>query len=227
MKKLIALLIAVIMTISLVGCAGGPELLGKYECTIDLYDTFISSFDDSAEAGSISMKDYLDKFEVKVIFEFKEDGTYTQQIDMEFMNASLDNVTAALVPWMDAVMMDVFVTQLGAYGYTIETKEDVEEILGYSWDTLYTQSYGMSAEEVAASIVEASFEDVFKENELSEGNYKAKDGKLYTSASLDEAYSETAYEIYEIDGDIVTITEGVNIEEDELLPYPVVLKKVA
>lgn len=229
MKKLIALLLAALMTFSLVGCASGPELLGKYETTIDLTDMIIAEFDSGTGLNdpNLSLANYLDKFEIKVLFEFKEDGTHVQMFDTASLEDSMETFKAAIVPLMDDLLLFSLDQTLGAMGYTIETKEDVEAILNMNWDDIFVQSMGITAEDFIGQMVDELSAELFDQTVLAEGKYKAENGKLHISLSLDEEYLEDAYETYEIDGDTVTITGGVNIEEDEILPYPYTLTKIS
>jgi len=50
---------------------------------------------------------------------------------------------------------------------------------------------------------------------------------LYLSEGLDVEINQGAYENYEINGNTVTITGGVNIAENEYLSYPFDLVKIA
>ena len=229
MKKLIALMLALLMTFSLVGCSSGPELLGTYEGTFDITELIITEFDNSTGLNdpSISLDNYMDKFEIKVIFEFKEDGTYVQKLDSASLNASMETLKSATLLFMDDLMLKTLIEQLAPYGYDLQTKEDVAALLGTSWDGIFSQTMGMSAEEFISELIDGLAAELMAEETLAEGKYKAEDGKLYTSLSVDEDYLEEAYETYEIDGNTVTITGGVNVEENELLSYPIVLKKIA
>lgn len=228
MKKLIALLLAAVMMLSLTAC-GGPEILGTYETTIDLTSYVAESFDEGSELGGteLALENYLDNFSITVVCEFKEDGTYSQSIDPESLNASIEEMKSAVLVMMDDLLLKTFADLYKVYGYTVETKEDVEALTGMSWDDIFPTTLGMSAEEFLATLIDESIAESFSDTLMAEGKYIAKDGKLHMSMSLDEECSEDAYETYEIEGDTVTITGGVNIEDNELLDYPYVLTKIA
>ena len=211
------------------GCSSGPELLGTYEGTFDITELIITEFDNGTGLNdpSISLDNYMDKFEIKVIFEFKEDGTYIQKLDSASLNASMETLKSATLLFMDDLMLKTLIEQLAPYGYDLQTKEDVAALLGTSWDGIFSQTMGMSAEEFISELIDGLAAELIAEETIAEGKYKAEDGKLHSSLSVDEDYLEEAYETYEIDGNTVTITGGVNVEENELLSYPIVLKKIA
>jgi len=230
MKKLIALVLAIALTFSLAACGSkGPELLGKYETVIDLTDMIIAEFDKGTGLNdpNLSLANYLDKFEIKVIFEFKEDGTHLQTIDTASLEASMNAFKAAIVPLMDDLLLVSLEQAFGSMGFTVETKEDVEALLKMNWDDIFVQSMGMNMEDFIDRMIDGLSVELFDQQVLAEGKYKAENGKLHLSYSLDEDYIEGAYETYEIDGNTVTITGGVNIEEDEILTYPIVLEKIS
>ena len=229
MKKLIALLLALMMTFSLTACSSGPELLGTYEGTFDITELVSTEFDTGAGLNdpSISLANYIDQFELKVIFEFKEDGTYVEKLDTASMEAFTESLKTATVLYMDDVMLKSFIEEFSSYGYDVQTKEDVEALINTSWDSIFISVMGISSEEFISQAIDSFASELLAEETIAEGKYKAEDGKLHSSASLDEDYPEDAYETYVIDGDTVTITGGVNVEENELLSYPIVLKKVS
>ena len=211
MKKLIALLLSVVLACSLVGC-GGPEILGTYKTTADVTDLFVESFDEGTGLTDpeLSLANYMDSFTLVIISEFKEDGTYVQYLDSASTEAALDALAGAIVPLTEDLVLYTLSEQFRAFGYSFETKEDVETFVGMAWDDII---------ELVA--------DTLTDEVLAEGNYKAEKGKLYISESLDTEISEGCYETYEINGDVITVTGGVNIEETEILPYPFDLVKVA
>ena len=228
MKKLIALLLAAVMMLSLTAC-GGPEILGTYETTVDLTSYVAESFDEGSELGGteLSLENYLNNFSITVVCEFREDGTYSQSIDSESLDASIEEMKSAVLVMMDDLLLKTFADLYKVYGYTVETKEDVEALTGMSWDDIFPTTLGMSAEEFLATLIDESIAESFSDTLMAEGKYIAKDGKLHMSMALDEECSEDAYETYEIEGDTVTVTGGVNIEDNELLDYPYVLTKIA
>ena len=228
MKKLIALLLSVVLACSLVGC-GGPEILGTYKTTADVTDLFVESFDEGTGLTDpeLSLANYMDSFTLVIISEFKEDGTYVQYLDSASTEAALDALAGAIVPLTEDLVLYTLSEQFRAFGYSFETKEDVETFVGMAWDDIINTSLGMSLEEFAEQLINELVADTLTDEVLAEGNYKAEKGKLYISESLDTEISEGCYETYEINGDVITVTGGVNIEETEILPYPFDLVKVA
>lgn len=228
MKKLIALLLSVVLACSLVGC-GGPEILGTYKTTADVTDLFVESFDEGTGLTDpeLSLANYMDSFTLVIISEFKEDGTYVQYLDSASTEAALDALAGAIVPLTEDLVLYTLSEQFRAFGYSFETKEDVETFVGMAWDDIINTSLGMSLEEFAEQLINELVADTLTDEVLADGNYKAEKGKLYISESLDTEISEGCYETYEINGDVITVTGGVNIEETEILPYPFDLVKVA
>jgi len=96
-----------------------------------------------------------------------------------------------------------------------------------SWDEIISTSLGMTLEEFIDQVMDELDNEFVTDEPLAEGQYKAEGGKLYLSEGLDVEINQGAYENYEINGNTVTITGGVNIAENEYLSYPFDLVKIA
>lgn len=228
MKKLLSLIMALGLTLSLIGCGSkGPEILGTYDTKFDIKDMLVEQVD-SQMGLDVSLGDYVESFDVAVVYEFKEDGTYSQNIDMDAFEASFENLKAALVPYMENVFVSAFRDQIVAVDPTavIESVEDIESFLGMTFDEIMIQSVGMDFESFVNVVMDESMPlDDLQNDAQSEGKYKAEGGKLYMSESLDTDINESAYEVYTIKGNVVTVTEGVNIESNDIVSYPFELIK--
>lgn len=228
MKKMISLLMALVMVFTFAAC-GGPDILGTYEVEFDLTQLVCDEFDKGAgiDGTEMSLSNYLDDFTITMISEFNEDGTYSQYADSASLEAALDNMAAAIAPVMNDFMLYTFAEEFSAYGYNIETREDVEALLGIEWDNIFSTVLGMDMDSFISEMMTELSTDLFEDSMLQEGNYKAVDGKLYLSDGLEYDIDETIYETYEMDGNNVIITGSVNLEEDEYLPYPYTMVKVS
>ncbi|MBQ3011321.1 MAG: hypothetical protein IJD81_09040 [Oscillospiraceae bacterium] len=229
MKKMISLLMALVMVFALAACGSSPDILGTYEAEIDLTDLVCDEFDKGAEitGTGISLSNHLTDFKIVMISQFNEDGTYSQTIDSASLERAMGNMKNAIIPVMDDFLLYTFKQEFVGYGYTINTREDVEGILNIAWDDIYSSVLGVDLNEFVDEMINELSADMFEDTLLLEGNYKAEDGKLFLSDGLEYNIDENVYETYEIDGDTVTITGGVNVEEEELLPYPYTMTKVS
>ena len=230
MKKLVSLLLTLCLVLSFVGCGSkGPEILGTYETTVDLKKMLVEQMD--AESGlGLSFDEYLDSCEVVLISEFKEDGTYRQSVDMDKFEVTYENLKAAMVVYMEDAFVQLLIDQVALYGVVVETKEELEAAAGMTFDEIILQSLGMDLATFIDTMMGESLLEEFKEVAMTEGKYKAENGKLHMSESLDTDYEEDAYEVYTIEGDVVTVTEGVNMENADFVEYfgyPMVMTKVS
>lgn len=223
-------MLTLIMALSLIGCGSkGPEILGVYDATLDLKDAFVESIDNEMMVD-ISFGEYVEKFELVLVTEFNEDGTYKQYVDMEKFEVTCEKLKDETKVYLEDVLVEMLKQEYTALNPSLElnTKEDVEAYMGMTMDQMANLALGMNLSDFADALIDESFgTDMFAEEVLSEGNYKAEDGKLYMSESLDTAIDEEVYEVYTIKGDVVTITEGVNMEQDDLIVYPFELIKRA
>lgn len=228
MKKLIALLLAAALCFSLTGCFGRPEILGTYHTEVDLYDIVVENFDKGTglSGTEYSLENYLEEFKVCVSFTFNKDGTYSMEIKSESIATALDQLKAAVLPLMNDRIFSTFKDRFTPYGFTIESQSDIESIVGMTWDEVFSSALGKTAEEFVDTLIDESFVAAVTTDFHSEGKFTAKKGQLRISNSLDTEPPEDRYETYEIDGDTVTITGAVNLEENIFFSYPYVLTKV-
>lgn len=231
MKKMIALLMALVLVFAMTACSSAPEILGTYETTIDMTDLIVIPFDGGAgvTGTDLSLANYMEAFSFIMVSEFNEDGTYRQYKDTASLETAMDNLKDALLRFTDDLLLYSLTEQFASYGYDIKSREAVEEMLDMEWDSIFSYIYGIDLEEFVGELTDVLSEELLNETDrlLQEGKYKAEDGKLYLSTSIDEEIDESAYKTYEIDGDAVSITGGVNIEENEYLSYPFTMTKVS
>ncbi len=232
MKKIISLLLVLVLALSLCACGSSesaapaapePKIEGTYETIIEMRQLVVDAFDEGTGVEGLSLNDYLDDFSIAMISVFNADGTYSQTIDEASVLTALDNMKAAATPFMMDFMVVEFEKQLNVSG-----KDAIESAIGMSIEDAFVLTIGMDMETFINQLIDESMDvDTLLADSLTSGNYKAADGKLHLSQSLDEQPSEDAYETYTIVGDTVTITGGVGVEEEELMPYPFTMVKIA
>ena len=198
MKKRIALLLSFVLVLSLALCACGGEkkatVVGTWKADINLVDML------NQEMEAAGMGDFikLDSFNLPLVLEFKEDGTGSMSVDQEAMTATIDKLAEDLTAGMEAYFTEYFASM----GLEIDLDEALAAA-GISMDDLVDE-------------MKAGFagEDAFAEF-TNEFNYKAADGKLYMSESLDTEITAT-YNTYELKGNTLTLDIGNEVIEDEM-----------
>jgi len=229
MRKLTALLFAFVLIVSLVGCTYKPELLGTYETKINLSESVIANFGKGAglSDSAFSLKYYLKDFSVVLRFTFREDGSYQVSVDRDSLQTAVDSLKTAVASMIDDYVFVALKQQYSDYGINLENRADAETLVNTTWEELYVSVLGMSLSEYADSMISDSFADVLTAEYCSEGKYLAKEGMLHLSESLTAEPSEEIYECYQISGNTVTFTEGVNLEANTLIPYPYTMTKIS
>lgn len=202
-KRILALLLIMVLAVSLCGCGNtAKKLYGTWETTID-YSYAIE------EGLGSEFEDFHHDFDIKMMFEFKEDGTYSMYADEESTQETYDNWINALVPYL-AEMMYEECKESGM------SREDV--------DTVVQEQYGCSVEEYMLEEIKSEVDiDEYISQMKSDGVFKAKGDKLY----LDE----DGYDVFTVENDTLTIDipEGAVVEDDEMIEgieYPLVFTKV-
>ena len=227
MKKIVALLLAAVMMLSLSAC-GKPDIQGVYSAELDITDIIAESFDEGADMGEgmPSIREYLGTVSITMICEFNEDGTYSQYTDMQSAKRAMESFNAAAVKYLDDMVFLLLKEEIALQGQIVNSREDIEGLIGMSWDDLFVTALGTDIETAVDELFEEALPiEVFDEDLKREGKYKAEKGKLYRSDSLSESVG-SGYETYELDGDTVVLTGGYNVMTIDEIVYPVTLVKV-
>lgn len=217
MKKLIAFtLILVLITGCFAGCGGSEadKLVGTWKGTMDLSDAIAAALD----AEDMGDTFQIGEFKVDAVLTFTKDGTYSLKLD----EASLEAAFAGLIDDMKEGVIKLLEDQIAALGMEM-TVEQLLALSGQNLDDLM--------QEVEAQLAEDKVVENIAAEAAREGNFRAEDGKLYTSASLEHTIDPATYERYTLQGDVLTLVELVggdlSAEDEGLLTavYPLVFKK--
>lgn len=229
MKKIIALLLAFAMVFALAGCGEKePEILGTYETRFDIHDILVEMIDGEDVFEGLAFADYIGSVELVLVSEFKEDGTYYQSVDKTSVENALEEVKAATIALCRDMVYLIFVEALAEEGVEIGSMEELESFMGMSFDEACEEIMGVNLNSYAAELFDSAITvDMLMEDTETEGNYKAENGKIYLSDGLDVDYDENCYETYTVEGNVVTIHSGVNVDSIDGLSYPFDLVKIS
>ena len=207
MKKIIALSLCLILALSLCACGAKEDLTGKWTTNINMAQVF----NDEMAAADPTMAEYMavETFNLPLVLELKEDGTYSMTVDPTAMEATMNKLVEDMTVGLEAYFAAIFAEQ--------GLEMDVNEALA---------AMGMDLDSLVAELsAELTSEDVFAEFS-SEGKYKAEKGKLYMTESLDEVINPAIYNTYTLDGDTLTLEAGTEVLEDGMeIMFPMVLTR--
>lgn len=198
-RKAISLALVLLLAAALLaGCGGNEEeaLIGSWTKDYDISQDILSGMDPSLaqyyDFSSTPARLALD-------LELSADGTYTMGVKQEKLEKLLEDIRPVIRDGTLAYAESI----LAATGLDMS----VEEVF---------QQSGSSLDELVEEIlVEAKNSLSEMGDELSvSGKWKAKDGKLYTTESLDEELDESSYELYELNGDTLTVYDNTGEGED-------------
>lgn len=173
-------------------------ILGKWRATTDMAGMINQQFDASGMGEVLQVS----SFKIAFFMELKSDNTYTLTVDKNTMADSLEGLKAE--------------AKEGIIQYFAQTAPgvDVEEALaqnGTSIDELLDQELDLDTMAIDMDVA---------------GQYRAEDGKLYTSTDVDEA-PDDSYLSYALSGDILSLDIG-NTESTASLAalLPLVFQRV-
>lgn len=212
MSKMLAVLLAFVMTLSLFGCGGsdsGKDLIGTWSIDYDLAELL------SSELGE-DFADFKAPLVMTICFEFKEDKTYTMYGEPESFKANFNT-------WLEEFL--TFGTDV-LYATFAEQGMDKEGA-----DAAFEESYGCSITDYMRQTFEAELDMDALLNEMStSGKYDTSGDKLYM-ANEGEEIDKNAYDMFTVSGDTLKLElpSGADQSQTEILPgleYPLELKKV-
>lgn len=213
MKKLNAFLSIVLvlgMLLCLTGCSSSDKdaLIGTWEASLDLTDALNAELASDPEiAEFVQIKD----FSLIMIMEFDEDDTYAMYVDEDALDETFVALQEDVAEGMAAYLENMALEEMGVE----MTADEIMEMAGMSMDDL-----------IDSVFTEDMLEDIASGMEQ-EGKFKAKDGKLYTSAGLEYDVDPEVYETYELDGDSLTLLEYYGDDAGDLADiYPIEFEKV-
>ena len=213
MKKILSFALALLLLVlTFAGCSKETDaLIGTWAGEVN-YASYFNEGLSSTAGADLAAYWKVDEFKLTIVMTFRKDGTYSMTVDREKLNASIEQLKQTLSTGLTHYMQDL----IDASGMET-TVEELMNTLGISVDTLLADA--INDEVINALIAECTFE----------GNFDAKDGKLYTSAGKEFSIDKSIYETYEVTENTLTLLSIVSGEEtsrlDETL-YPITLNRI-
>ena len=213
--RLLCVSLLIVLLISMTACSNEKKaLLGAWNGEFDL----AAVINEAMVASNQEMQDYItvDSFVISVSMTFHEDDTYVMLVDPTSVQLAFEGMKKELRSGLEAYFLDVLEAEgidVGELGMSLD---EILEYVGVSMDDMIEENMGGEA-----------FDQMISEMN-SKGKFEAKDGKLYLSAGLDAEVDRNQYEEYTLEGDVLTIHNGISDEEkDDYLKkmYPMVFHR--
>ncbi len=202
----LCILLSMLFVIS--GCASDTDVfVGKWEAELDMTDTINEKLTDDEE-----MEDYLKvkQFSVSVVFTFKDDGTYTYEADSDKFSEAYSRLISDFREGMNSYLENV----IEENGLDM-TPDELLALQDTTVDDILEQAF-----------TKELFDEMVSKMSV-KGNYRAENGRLYTTTDEDDDIDRNSYEEYEIvDKNEIKLTKAVGEDsEDTKEMYPVTLYK--
>lgn len=201
-----SLLLAVTMVVALAGCGSDKEkIVGKWETSLDMGTMINESIKSDPDAAEMAGDMTFNPVDVKVIFEFKDDGTYTFACDEESSKSAFESIKNDFKSNMEKYISDMLADDES--GMSVDEAMDM---MGINMDELIDQ---MDVESMVGELEQT-------------GKYKLEDGKLYMTTG-DGNFDENSYDTYEfVSNSELKLLDTVG-EDSEFAKsmYPITLKK--
>ncbi len=187
-KKAVALLLVMMMIAALTACSGN-SIVGKWKYRLDFSKYAEQMTGSGLEALDDTQKTYYEEFlkafddaSVDIIIEFKDDGTFTINMDEDSVKAAEDKIKeglrTALPKAFTAMGIDID-------SYLTDAKITMEQFVENALQSLNLSELQTS---------------------LNSGKYRYEDGKIYTG---EDEVDESSYLVVELKNDTLTVTDVV------------------
>ncbi|MBE6976207.1 MAG: hypothetical protein E7439_03290 [Ruminococcaceae bacterium] len=216
MKRALSLALAVLMTAAALLCFAGcsketDALIGTWEGDVNYAPLFNQMIQSVAGEG---LAEYwtVEEFRLTLVMTFRDDGTYSMTVDQNKLDTAIEQLKFKL-----SNGLRYFVQDLIDASSSTQTVDEFMAEKGIAPDALIDQALGQEIRD--QMVADCTFD----------GNYKAEDGKLYTSAGLEFSIDEGMYEIYEITQNTLTLMSVVNNGGASFLNeafYPITLIRI-
>lgn len=210
MKKVFAvtLCLALILSLLLVGCSKEPTIVGTWKTTIDMGSMLTEYMAEADEDASKYLN--FDGISFDLIFEFKEDNSYSVKVD----TSSWEALSKKLFDQLKSGLTDYLQDMLKDQGMSLD---DYLELAGTDMDEL-----------IDAVLEEMDF-DAIGEEMSSTGFLQLKDGKLYMGEGKDEEFDADEAFPYTLTKDTLTFNMPEVVDEDIAFVdamFPMILTRV-
>ena len=186
------------------------SIVGSWKTTIDMTEAVNEAI--SGEDEDVAKYIQIKEFTATVTYVLNEDGTYEIKVDKEAAEKTAKKMMEDITEGMKKLLEDTLASA------NIEmTLDEYLQTLGTSLEEVVDEAYG-----------ETDFTEIF-DGFNDKGIYKLEGNKLF-SAEKDASFTETEYEIFELNGDKLTLKELVGAPEEETemakLIYPLEFDRI-
>ena len=184
LKKVLAVLLVLLITVVLFGCASKSDVLGNYEAQLDITEIFNSRYTDTADIENYS----LSELTLTQYLTVNEDGTYSYFVAEEEVERLLSKAEAltkdALEQYYARIIADTGVDT------------DVEE---------YLASVGTDLDAVAGEMKVGEEIEAIVERLNGEGHFTAEKKSIFAKEIIGSFNSFSGFEDYEFKDDTLKV----------------------
>lgn len=201
-----ALLITLVavMLFTLAGCGAGDEakFVGSWSTTIEMLPALEAGMKEGAaeDPESADMLKYFEfsSFEITYKYTFTEDGTFKGEVDTDALAIQIENLEKEARAGFEKMIQE----QIDANNLDMTVEEFAKEA-------------DIDIDAAASDMFTAEMVEDLVSGMNTEGNFEAREGKLYCSAGLEYGIDEAVYNTYEITDTELIILDYIG-PEDEL-----------
>ena len=211
-KRILSLALVLLMLLALTACGKKqPDLTGTWVTEIDMAPLIANEMDKELAVSNLgveadSFADYLDTLPCRIHMELKQDGTFLQSLDDASLSSAQGKLLDSMLNFCHDLLRNALIVSLQNYGIIGEgaTDEDVETTLGMSMEDAIQMAFGADMESYIHSILDGLWNSLAEEFKQ-EGQYKAEEGKLFLSDSLEHNVDSKVYYPFTLENGVLTL----------------------
>ena len=189
-RKLLALLLAAVLLLSLAGCTSKDEnlrekLTGSWQCEVDISKTLLNGMasgigDDDALAWAVNNMT-LDTLMLRFDLEIEADSSYTMCVSSQSVQEMIDSAAPAITKMMRDYLEAILTEACAQANITLDTLFQYSEVT--SLDEYVEKEMGISIDAFVLELLQLSFDDSGLEDLREDGTVSVKDGKITLHSS--------------------------------------------
>ena len=208
------------------------ELVGVWLHELEMGPTMSSAIEASLAQNyggyGLKFSDYLDGYVMGMKLSLNDDGTYLLEADPDVMREENEKLGKAIVDYLSDLAVITLGEEIVNQGLAETAPTDwdgISALIGKSEDDFFTQTFGMSREELGSYYGNIMGESMSSEESKENGSWQVREGQLLLDDTGGNEFSDDHAINYILEGGVMTWTDGTMPLADPM-EYPAAFDKI-
>lgn len=208
------------------------ELVGVWLHELEMGPTMSSAIEASLAQTyggyGLMFSDYLDGYVMGMKLSLNDDGTYLLEADPDIMREENEKLGKAIVDYLSDLAVITLGEEIVNQGLAETAPIDwdgISALIGKSENDFFTQTFGMSREELGSYYGSIMGESMTSEESKENGSWQVGEGQLFLDDTGGNEFSDDHAINYTLEGGVMTWTDGTMPLADPM-EYPAAFDKI-